>query len=120
MNRLQFGLALFAAGFSIAFLGSSVTTERQPTWDPQEAQSAVLGQQSDLPPVRSLHLNTAATASKWQRTTVFRRPMEGPEDRVRTGMAAKVSLVSYTNLSSTLSTCDGVIPAAGIRPVRPS
>jgi hypothetical protein len=49
MNRLQFGLTLFAAGFGLAFAGSSLTTEQEPAWDRSEAQSPLFAQYASEP-----------------------------------------------------------------------
>jgi hypothetical protein len=70
MNRLQFGLTLFAAGFCLAFVGSRLINEQKPPWDAREDGSVLLNQQANLPAPRDFHVDTKPTLSKWQRPRI--------------------------------------------------
>ena len=106
MNRLQFGLTLFAAGFCLAFQASSLTTQREPVWDPQEAQSSLFTQQANAPVPRDLCVDTRTTVSRWQRSRPTRLVDEIPST-TREPRGARVSLVSFAAMSSTYQDCAG-------------
>jgi hypothetical protein len=99
MNRSQFGLTLFAAGFCLAFLGSGLMAERQPAWDSREDQSALLNQQTSLRSPRDFCVDTKTTVSKWQRPRIFRAVGKGSAE---TGLlrGVKLSLVSFFDTAS--------------------
>jgi len=105
MHRLEFGLTLFASGFCLTFLGLRLTTEREPAWEPREAQSALFTQQASTPAKRDVCLDTKLTVSKWQRPRISRAVGKNP---LATGQptGAKLSLVSFTKISSTFGTCE--------------
>jgi hypothetical protein len=105
MNRIQFGLILFTVGFCLAFLASSLTSAPEPAWDPQESKSALFTQQTDPPARGDVYRDTNSTVSKWRRSRSSRSVGKAP---YYTGgpRGARLDLVSFTNTSSTLTTCD--------------
>jgi hypothetical protein len=106
MNRMQFGLTLFVAGFCLAFLASSLTSAPEPAWNPIEATSPLFTQQADPPARNDICPDVSSTVSKWQRPRISRAVREVPS-ATREPLGARVSLVAFATTSSTYQDCPG-------------
>ncbi len=108
MNRLEFGISLFAAAFCIAFLGSTVTSERETAWSDRlgacEVQSTLLGRSPEAPAMRHVYTAPSPTASNWKRST-WNRAASGNLPATGRPTGARLTLVSFTNTSSVLDAC---------------
>ena len=113
VSRVQFCLTLFAVGLSAMFLCPGLTSSAQPVWEPAEGRSIVFNQNSNPHPRRSAYPATSSTLSRWRGPRISRAVVTGPVGG-ESSRGARMSLVSLTNISSTLQTCeDGpdIVPA---------
>ena len=107
MNRMQFSLTPFLAGFCLAFLASSQKSSAQePVWDPQEAKSNLFTQQEGPPAGKDITPDVSSTVSKWRRLRIAREVRE-VRSATREPLGARVSLVAFATTSSTYQDCPG-------------
>src|SRR5579883_3065689 len=105
IGRLQFGLMLSAAGLCLALLGSSLTTEREPAWDPREGRSSLFMPEADQPVTKRVHRDSWSMGSNWRRPATFATRM--PLAAVGEAGGVRLNLVS---LKSAVSTNGDVCP----------
>jgi hypothetical protein len=105
MIRTHTFAALMTGGVCLALVGHHTLDGERSAWDSREAASGFLDQKASPHDRRAARAGTSDTASRWGRPRLVRavaRVGDGPLEPT----GARISLVSYGNVTSTLSACD--------------
>jgi len=105
MIRVQVFSSFLAVGVCFALLAPRSTSQSESNWDARESKSNLFDQQTNPCASRAVYASTVRTLSTWEGTRIFRaigksRSVSGQP----TGAA--LSLVSYSRISSVLTTCE--------------
>lgn len=113
MIRTYTFTALVTGGVCLALIGHGNLVGDRSDWDRREAASEVLDQKASLYGRRPASTGISETVSRWGRPKLV-RAVARLGDAPLQPSGARISLVSFSNVSSTLSSCDGgpdIVPA---------
>lgn len=112
MIRFHVFASFLAAGTCLTLFAPGLCWQREPGWDARESSSTLFAQETRADG-RAAFMSTSRTVAEWERPRSLRAVgIRATDSKSRTG--ARLSLVSYRTVSSTLTTCD---PGPDIAPL---